>query len=91
MQILFASARIVGTFSKIIYKNLRSCKGFSFMTFIMDVFVVLRSLPVYFWKDKQKRIGKEIFINLFRGLARLQEEDQELDGEAEVIIIVLEK
>ena len=61
------------------------------MTFIMDVFFVLRYLPVYFWKNKQKRVDKENFIKLFRGLAGLQEENQELDGEAEVIIIDLEK
>ena len=57
------------------------------MTLIMDVLFVLRYLPVYFWKDKQKRIGKEFVIKFFRGLARRQEEDQERDGEAEVINI----
>ena len=56
----------------------------------MDVFFVLKYLPFYFWKDKQKRIGKENVIKFFRGLARWQEEDQELDGEAQVIIIDLE-
>ena len=50
----------------------------------------LRYLPVYLWKDRQKRAGKDIFLELLRVLARRQEMDIEVDGEDQVTIIDLE-
>ena len=36
------------------------------MTFILDVLFVLRYIPVYLWKYKHKKAGKEIFIKRLR-------------------------
>ena len=54
------------------------------------VVFVLRKLPVYLWKDRQKRAGKDIFVELLRVLARRQEVDIEVDWEDQVTIINLE-
>ena len=56
----------------------------------MYVVFVLRYLPVYLWKDRQKRAGKDIFVELLRVLARRQEVDIEVDWEDQVTIINLE-
>ena len=56
----------------------------------MYVVFVLRYLPVYLWKDRQKMAGKDIFVELLRVLARRQEVDIEVDGEDQVTIINLE-
>ena len=56
----------------------------------MYVFFVTRYLPVYLWKDKQKRAGKDIFVELLRVLARRQELDLDVDGEDQGTIIDLE-
>ena len=56
----------------------------------MYVFFVTRYLHVYLWKDKQKRAGKDIFVELLRVLARRQELDLDVDGEEQVTIIDLE-
>ena len=50
----------------------------------------VRYLPVYLWKDKLKRAGKDIFVELLRVLAGRQELDLDVDGEDQVTIIDLE-
>ena len=49
-----------------------------------------RWLPVYLWKDRQKRAGKNIFLELLRVLAKRQELDIEMGGEDQVIFCDLE-
>ena len=44
----------------------------------------LRYLPVYLWKDKMKREGKDVFGELLRVLAKGQEEDQDQGVQDEV-------
>ena len=46
----------------------------------MFIIFVLRYLPVYLWKDRQKRAGKNIFLELLRVLAKRQELDIEVGG-----------
>ena len=54
---------------------------------MMHVVFVLRYLPIYLWKDRQKRTCKKIFLEQLRVLAKRQELDIWVGGEDHMINI----